>query len=134
MRAIHLRHAILLVLLLSGCGGDASAPESPANFAGNWVANGSSPGGGTFVFRLALVQSGSAVSGTGTVLDGPHGPVSGTVQGNKWTFQLVPEGQCVGSFSGSATINASGTAINGTMSGSSQCTGTVTGTFIGARE
>ena len=89
-------------------------------------AGNTAPGGGTLTLQIR--QNQNAISGTyqndvSTNLSFP-GQVFATLSGvDLLNFQLVQSGQCPGSFTGPATINATGTVITAQFTGTS-CAGT----------
>jgi hypothetical protein len=92
-----------------------------------------------------LVQSGTAISGTFTMIDATtniagRGSVSGSISGGSIHFSLAvpqggfdePYGSCGADVTGDATASAS--SITGTYTGTNSCTGAVaSGQFTLAR-
>ena len=96
--------AVLVIpLLLAACGGPSDstptpAPDTPANFAGEWEVRTSNVDTDTSRLWLALTQTGSTIGGKaytgyrnadGTKWVEPYGlTVTGSVEGNKVTFNV----------------------------------------------
>lgn len=128
MRSSHrsLATAAAVALLVVACGKDSTGPSTPVDVTGQWSALGSVSVGGSIGFTLTLTQSGTSTTGTAFVQDGNHLlTVTGTVSGDKWTFQMTEPSPCTGSFSGSATVK---TSMQG-LFGGSDCLGAFTITF-----
>src|SRR5262245_12615056 len=104
----------LVLVFGAGCASSSSSAPSaavgpPANVAGTW--NGGFYGPASNSVSMQLQQQGSAVTGTIQVggrsdLDGP---IKGTVRGNMMDYTLAN--------GGSGTMQVSGNAISGTVSG-----------------
>jgi len=124
-----------MVLAICACG-HGNQPSDPINLSGSWSGAASdSSGPGTTVWQLT--QSGSAFSGTVTMIDtssgaSGRGSVSGTMSGTKVAFAItIPAGgfddpwaACTADLTGTATATAA--ALSGTYTGSNSCTGSVT--------
>jgi hypothetical protein len=122
----------ICLLLLAGCGDDATGPTTPVDVTGTWNASGTDGNGAVFTLILTLTQSGTTVSGTGQIVNVITGTISGSVTGNTLTFQYsFPATSCAGTLNGTAT--ASCNQLDGTFSGTTQCMGTVRASFRGLR-
>jgi hypothetical protein len=121
------------LLIATACGDDASGPSTPTNYAGTWTSNGNLSTGQAFVFTMVLTQTDANVTGTGQVVGLiNNGTITGTVAGNKLTFQFAITQPCVATFSGTTTVN--GRNISGNISGTASCLGTVQATFSGLKQ
>jgi hypothetical protein len=105
----------LILVFGAGCASSSSSPAAsttgaPANVAGTW--SGGFYGPASNSISMQLQQQGSAVTGTiqvggRTDLDGP---LKGTLRGNMMDYTLAN--------GGAGTMEVSGNAITGTVSGS----------------
>ena len=129
----HIARACCLgLIILAGCGDDTTEPSAPVDVTGKWNSTGTDANGSGFTFILTLTQSGTTVTGTGQILNVATGTISGTVSGNKLTFQFTLPASCTGTLNGTATL--SGSQLNGSFGGTTQCMGTVQASFLGVRQ
>jgi hypothetical protein len=98
---------------------------------GTWSSNGTLTAGQSFIFTMTLTSADANVTGTGQVVGLASGTITGTVAGNKLTFQFAITQPCTATFSGTATV--SGRNISGNIGGTASCLGTVAATFSGAK-
>jgi hypothetical protein len=113
------------------CGDDSSGPSTPVDMTGTWTSNGTLSTGEAFILSMVLTSAETNVTGSGQVIGIANGSITGTTDGNKFTFQFALTQPCVATLSGTETV--SGRSINGTLGGTSQCLGTVQASFSGAR-
>jgi len=125
---------VLALLLAFGCssGESDSVADAPVDLNGSSLGVAVVTGGTAYppntslVVVFDLVQSGDTVTGeydtSGTVRV-TRGTVAGTLSGRTLSFTLTQEFPCDGTFSGSATVSASGIAFSGPYSGN-DCAGT----------
>jgi hypothetical protein len=121
-----------------GSVGDTSAfaasgsPVGNVNVSGTWNASitaGTIQGSATFT----LNQVGTAVTGTVVVSDGAAGNVSGSVQGQSFSFTFVELIPCSGTFYGVGVVNSAGNQMNGSYSGS-DCTVSFNASFFAQKQ
>lgn len=80
--------------------------------------------------NFMLTTSGSAVSGSWTVpAFGNSGTIAGTITGSTLGFTLTQNFPCMGTYSGSGTIENGGLRLSGSFSGS-DCQGAASGSFV----
>jgi hypothetical protein len=132
--------AVLLGVVLSGCGGSSTSPSAPS-LSGTWSGTTNDNLVGTAQFVAMLSQTGSALSGTYSSSavqsnsgNGKTGTLTGTVTGSAvaLTFTPIPPSAPGGvscSFTVTATVN--GNQLTGTFAfpASAVCvplTGTIT--------
>jgi hypothetical protein len=119
----------LCAFTIASCGDNSSSP-SAVNVAGTW--NGNLPTLlGTARVTWALTQTGTAVSGTASVVDATaqpvfSGPLSGSVSGSTLTYNVtIPAGgvpvvpSCTGRIDGTMAVN--GSSMSGAFTGTSSC-------------
>jgi hypothetical protein len=158
LRPIRSAAAVLVLSLLAtacgksggGDGGGSSTPTQPTtpgtfvNIAGTWSgsaydASGNTSGGGSMTWQIT--QTSASFSGQLTIVDAGtnatgRGTVSGTVNDTALTFSMtVPAGGFDTPFAGcSVTLSGTGvaadTSINGNYSGSSSCSGGISGGLL----
>ena len=129
----HIARATLLgLIILAGCGDDTTGPTTPVDVTGTWNSAGTDANGSGFTFILTIMQSGATVTGTGRIINVITGTISGSVRGNMLTFEFAMPSNCAGSLNGTATL--SGNQLSGSISGTTQCMGTVSATFLGVKE
>ena len=137
-----MKHGLTLLatlMVLASCGGGSDMVSTPAiNIAGSWNATMTSTGGselpvGTqYGVAFTLTQNGGSVSGTWASGGGAGGTISGTISDNNFTFTGASPSPCVGSFSGTGTVNGTSTSISGAYSGS-DCNGTFAVSFVASK-
>jgi hypothetical protein len=126
------RACVLGLIILAGCGDDTTGPATPVDVTGSWTAAGTDANGSGFTLILTLEQSGTTVTGTARIINVITGTITGSVSGNKLTFQFTMPSNCSGALSGTAT--ASGGQLNGSFGGTTACMGTVSASFQGVRD
>jgi hypothetical protein len=92
--------ACLLAVSVAGCAKDSTGPNTALTVTGTWNATavGSFTPGGSAVISLTLTQTGSTVTGTGTISDATDPPagilsVTGNVTGTDVSLTLQVEPQ-----------------------------------------
>lgn len=127
---IRLIAIILTVAIIISCSKDNGnnsnpiAPQATADISGKWIATITVTGGeqmpvGTeYSVIFTYTQSGSNVTGNFVTEGGLTGQITGTVNGNNFTFTLTQNNPCPGTFNGSGTINESEDQISGSYTGS----------------
>jgi hypothetical protein len=126
------RFALLASLFaVTACGDDSTGPGTPVDMTGTWSSNGTLSSGQGFIFMMTLVSSDEIVTGTAQAVGLASGTITGTVAGNKLTFQFAITQPCAATFSGTATV--SGRSISGNLNGAATCFGNIQATFSGAK-
>jgi len=128
---------VTAALLCVACGSDIITDPTPTSFAGTWNGTVTDSLCGTGTFQGVLLQSGSAVTGTGSVTftkigcSGIHGSLNGTVSGAvlQATLQSSDPQYC----SLGLSVATSGSTITGTYA-AVNCSYTQTGSVSATRQ
>ena len=123
---------LLGIVSLTACGGYSSGPDGDgASVTGTYtgtVTISGAPVPLNVTFNLS--QYGDAVTGS-FVTDVPtSGTLTATVSGTTAAFTISQTTPCAGTFTGTGTISNSGGRISGSYSGTSPCTGPISATFV----
>jgi len=119
------------LLSLAGCGGGKGTPPAPVlDVSGTWSGPVASAAAGPTGLSVALLQNGSALTGTYATSGQTAGTVAGQVNGNTVTLQLTSTTPaCAGTLSGTATYSAQGVEqLVFSYGGSTACGGPDSGT------
>jgi hypothetical protein len=126
---------VLLLLIASGCGGSHSPTAPSINLAGRWQGNFMSDADEPGTFTLDLTQSGTAVTGTASMVQNEFTNIPGNWTGTlaagastmpftlNYAFGPQP---CQGVFNGS--VNVTSQVLDGSFSGHN-CGRTFNGTI-----
>jgi hypothetical protein len=114
----------------------STATAQVADVSGAWAAV-LNLNGFSYETSLSLFQTGSSVTGVASIFGAGGGSITGTVTGQTLQFTINEVSPCSGSFSGSASVDATNLYTSGSISGS-DCNGSYSGswdatkTFIGS--
>ena len=127
---------VMAALLCVACGSDSTTGPTPTSFAGTWNGTVADSLCGNGIFQGVLAQSGSSVTGTGSVVftragcGGIRGSLNGTVSGASLqaTLQSSDPQYC----SLALSVAVSGSTITGTYA-AANCSYTQTGNVSATR-
>lgn len=125
---------LLGIVSLEACGGYSSGPDgNGALVAGTYTGTVTGTVNGeplSLQATFALSQSGDAIAGTFSTNAGTSGSISAILSGTTATFTISQTTPCAGTFTGTGTITNSGGRISGSYAGTSPCNGSVSATFV----
>jgi hypothetical protein len=128
----------MLLFVVCSCGNDMTDSSPFMTLSGAWDATLTVTGGteltsGTqFTVTLALVQTGSAVSGTFARQGGATGSIAGNIVSSTLNLTATQDPPCAGTFHGAGTTSASYAVLDGTYNGD-DCNGTLESTFTASK-